>query len=380
MGDTCAFCRTPTPDGDAAILALVQKRVDAGDPVATQMLGYAYCNGDYDVQQDIPRAIELWTEAARLSDLDAHYYLGHRYYDGDGVEQDVARGVKHWQYAAMQGHPDSRFELGCIEYDSGNHELAVRHWMVSAKMGQQGSLMNQGHENAKGLGEASKPLKSNRRSRKFKISPDVDLSAFKGSSDGPSEASQAFEVGQDARPPALLQYIPGGVGAIAQEDLGRFIRELETEVARMASSAEKEARATPPAELSPSTDVCGIALTLVLIPHMAHSGGGGLNDTISGTQWRPADLSSSVLVLKSSPQPNTDDVDHRESSFPGGPVLASARFPFPGLSATQDLGDLILLGGLIDLPFAWIRRSQESGELAVSFLSLQQRTAIPSQQ
>ncbi|EJK43891.1 hypothetical protein THAOC_37619, partial [Thalassiosira oceanica] len=140
-GDTCAFCRTPLSSGsDAGIIARVRKRVDANDPVAIQRLASAYYHGNWGLQQDVPRAIELWTEAARLGDLNAHYKLGHRYYDGDGVEQDVARGVRHFQYAAMQGHPDSRFELGCIEYDSGNHELAVRHWMVSAKMGQQGSL------------------------------------------------------------------------------------------------------------------------------------------------------------------------------------------------------------------------------------------------
>ncbi|EJK49443.1 hypothetical protein THAOC_31682, partial [Thalassiosira oceanica] len=72
------------------------------------------------------------------------------------------------------------------------------------------------------------------------------LSVFKGSSDGTSEASRGFEVGQDARPPALSQYIPGGVGDIAPEDFGRFIRELEAEVDGRASAAEEEARASPP--------------------------------------------------------------------------------------------------------------------------------------
>ena len=69
----------------------------------------------------------------------------------------------------------------------------------------------------------------------------------RGSSDGPSEASEASGVGQDARPPALSQYIPGGVGDMAPEDLGRFIQELEAEVDRRASAAEEEARPPPPA-------------------------------------------------------------------------------------------------------------------------------------
>ncbi|EJK50550.1 hypothetical protein THAOC_30424, partial [Thalassiosira oceanica] len=141
MAKMCAFCRTPTPDNsDAAIFALVRKRVDAGDPVAVESLATAYYRGNRGLQQDFPRAIELWTEASRLGDLDAHYKLGYRYYYGDGVEQDVARGIRHWQHAAIQGHPSSRFALGLDEYHNGNHELAVQHLMISAKMGDEDSL------------------------------------------------------------------------------------------------------------------------------------------------------------------------------------------------------------------------------------------------
>ena len=75
----------------------------------------------------------------------------------------------------------------------------------------------------------------------------------RGSSDGPSEASEASGVGQDARPPALSQYIPGGVGNMTPEDLGRVIRELEDEVARRASAAEEEAQAPPPRRRSSSS-------------------------------------------------------------------------------------------------------------------------------
>ncbi|EJK55603.1 hypothetical protein THAOC_24653 [Thalassiosira oceanica] len=142
MGDTCPFCRTtiPNSDNDAALLALVRKRVDAKDPEATEFLAGAYYSGDRGLQQDIPRAIELWTEAARLDDLDAHYRLGCRYYRGEGVEKDMERCIRHWQHAAMLGHPGSRILLGVLEYKRGNHEVAVQHWMISAKMGDEDSL------------------------------------------------------------------------------------------------------------------------------------------------------------------------------------------------------------------------------------------------
>ena len=140
MMGTCPFCRTPCPKGDTVKLALIRKRVDAKDPKATEYLASAYYSENNGLQQDIPRAMELWTEAARLGDSNAHYRLGFRYCNGKDVQQDVARSIRHYQHAAIKGHSTSRHNLGYLEYRSGNHELAVRHWMISAKMGYELSL------------------------------------------------------------------------------------------------------------------------------------------------------------------------------------------------------------------------------------------------
>ncbi|EJK76908.1 hypothetical protein THAOC_01299, partial [Thalassiosira oceanica] len=80
------------------------------------------------------------TEAAELGSVDAHRQIGHLYYTGDGVEEDKPRGIRHWQQAAMKGHVESRHNLGAMEHDNGHYELAVQHWMISAKMGCQRSL------------------------------------------------------------------------------------------------------------------------------------------------------------------------------------------------------------------------------------------------
>ena len=64
------------------------------------------------------------------------------YYNGDGVEVDKPRGIPHWQQAAIEGHVLSRYNLGLVEYEHGNYDLAVRHWMISAKMGNEGALNN----------------------------------------------------------------------------------------------------------------------------------------------------------------------------------------------------------------------------------------------
>ena len=136
----CPFCRTPVPTDDASALARIQKRVHKGDAEAINHLGNTYYYGELGLTQDVPRAIELWTEAAELGSLEAHGRLGLVYYTGNGAEEDKARGINHWQQAAMQGHASSRNNIGVVEYGNKNYDLAVQHYMISAKMGYEPSL------------------------------------------------------------------------------------------------------------------------------------------------------------------------------------------------------------------------------------------------
>ncbi|EJK76893.1 hypothetical protein THAOC_01318 [Thalassiosira oceanica] len=114
MLDRCPFCRTPIPDNNASTLVMIQKRVSKGDADAIKVLGEQYFHGKLGVAKDVTRAIELWTEAAELGSIDAHYELGRAYYTGDGVEEDKLRGIRHWQQAAMKGHEPSRHNLGAL--------------------------------------------------------------------------------------------------------------------------------------------------------------------------------------------------------------------------------------------------------------------------
>ena len=140
MLDICEFCRTPLPTDDTSTLAMIRKRVDKGDAEAIKCLGEQFCNGNLGLTKDVPRAIELWTEVAELGSLDAHYQLGCVYYYGDGVEEDEQRGIHNWQQAAKQGNAPSRHGLGFAEHCNGNYEVAVQHFMISAKMGYEKSL------------------------------------------------------------------------------------------------------------------------------------------------------------------------------------------------------------------------------------------------
>ena len=140
MYNRCPFCRTPIAGDEASQLAMIRKRVGKGDAAAIKLLGNQYYHGYLGLPKDVPRAIELWTEAAELGSITAHYQLGRTYYNGDGVEEDMPRGIHHFQQATMKGHMNSRCTLGAVEYRNGNYELAVQHWMISAKMGYESSL------------------------------------------------------------------------------------------------------------------------------------------------------------------------------------------------------------------------------------------------
>ncbi|EJK72978.1 hypothetical protein THAOC_05431 [Thalassiosira oceanica] len=128
------------PDNDASALAMIQKRVHKGDAAAISHLGHKYYFGQLGLAKDVTRAVELWTEAAELGSVKAHSELGNVFYTGKGVEVDRARGIHHCQQAAMKGHVESRHNLGIVEYENGIHQVAVQHFTISAKMGNERSL------------------------------------------------------------------------------------------------------------------------------------------------------------------------------------------------------------------------------------------------
>ncbi|EJK69837.1 hypothetical protein THAOC_08866 [Thalassiosira oceanica] len=155
---------------------MIQKRVSKGDAEAINHLGNKYYYGEPGLTEDVPRAIELWMEAAELGSVEAHYQLGVAYHYVDGVEEDKPRGIHHWQEAAMKGHVRSRHMLGVSEYIQGNYQLAVRHWMISANMGHEKSLnaikkmfmrgqatKAQYAEALRGYGDANEEMKSHQR-------------------------------------------------------------------------------------------------------------------------------------------------------------------------------------------------------------------------
>ena len=133
--DDCPFCRTPKPENHADALAMIRARVLKKDPVAIHQLGLFYYHGGLGLQKDMQRAVELYTEAAQLGSIEALFSIGSAYDLGKGAQQDKAKAAEFYRKAAMQGSVSARHNLGGYEGQKGNHGRAVRHYLISAKMG-----------------------------------------------------------------------------------------------------------------------------------------------------------------------------------------------------------------------------------------------------
>ncbi|EJK60941.1 hypothetical protein THAOC_18637, partial [Thalassiosira oceanica] len=135
LSDICSFCRTPISKTSEEALGRIQKRVAAKDPEAISELGVVHFYGALGLEKDATRAFNLWSEAAELGSITALFKISMAYYRGEGVAQDKAKAIRCWESAAMRGCAESRTMLGCVELENWNFDRAVRHFMISAKMG-----------------------------------------------------------------------------------------------------------------------------------------------------------------------------------------------------------------------------------------------------
>ncbi len=134
--ETCPFCREAMPETYEEAMKLRMKRIEANDPVAICSEASArYNRGEYS------SAIEYFTRAADLGDIQARYRLSMMYCDDFGVENDKEKYIHHAEKAAIAGHPGARYNLGRHEWGyNWNPERAVKHWIISATHGCNSSI------------------------------------------------------------------------------------------------------------------------------------------------------------------------------------------------------------------------------------------------
>ena len=94
------------------------------------------------MSKDVTRAVDRAVLRAELGVKEAHFSLGVMFEAGTEVEKDTAKAFRHYETAAKCGQVNARYNLGNAEYDAGNRDLALQHWMISAKLGHEYSLTN----------------------------------------------------------------------------------------------------------------------------------------------------------------------------------------------------------------------------------------------
>ena len=133
----CPFCRTPSPKSIEEENKRARKRMQAGDAEAFNMVAGHYVDGTRSMPQDWAKANELYLKAGELGFAGAYHNLGNSYYDGRGVEVDKKKAVHYFELAAMggRGNEAARHNLGNIEGQAGNHDRALKHFMIAVKYG-----------------------------------------------------------------------------------------------------------------------------------------------------------------------------------------------------------------------------------------------------
>ena len=136
----CAFCRTPATSSLRETLKLEKKEMDKGNAVAIFTFGVYYSKGQHGMTQNWNKANELYLKAGELGCARGYYNLGYSYNQGYGVETDQKKARYYWELAAMNGHTSARHNLGCLEKGDCNYDRSLKHFIISAKAGNEISL------------------------------------------------------------------------------------------------------------------------------------------------------------------------------------------------------------------------------------------------
>jgi hypothetical protein len=136
LEERCPFCREELPETQEEADQNYQKRVKVNDPFALFNTGFkCYKERDYE------GALNYYTKAAKLGEIDAQYKLATMYERGLGVDKDEKKEVYYLEEAAIRGHPDARYNLGCHEEENNMRiDRAVKHFIIAAKLGDNGAL------------------------------------------------------------------------------------------------------------------------------------------------------------------------------------------------------------------------------------------------
>lgn len=136
----CAFCRTLIPSSEEEAVEQTKKQMENGNANAFYNFATYHDDGSHGLPQDRAKANELYLKAGELGCAMAYFNLGNSFADGMGVEIDNKKSKHYHELAAMKGDVIARYNLGVIEGQAGNHQRAIKHFMLAARSGEKESL------------------------------------------------------------------------------------------------------------------------------------------------------------------------------------------------------------------------------------------------
>jgi len=137
--DLCAFCRTPPASSFEEEIERTKKLMEKENGGAFSFLAGCYEDGN-GLPQDYQKALELFLKAGELGCATAYFNLGNSYYNGTGVEVDKRKAKHYFELAAMNGNIKARHNLGCLEGQAGNHDRAIKLFVMAARAGDKTSM------------------------------------------------------------------------------------------------------------------------------------------------------------------------------------------------------------------------------------------------
>ena len=140
--DLCPFCRTPKGVSVKEEANRVNKLVENGNANGYYQLAASYANGTYGIPQDQTRSNKLFLKAGELGCAHGYFNIGLAYEQGTGVTIDKKKAKHYFELAAMNGDINAKYNLGIVEGRDGNHQRALKHFLLAAKAGDNDSLDN----------------------------------------------------------------------------------------------------------------------------------------------------------------------------------------------------------------------------------------------
>ena len=114
---------------------------ERNDAEAINHLAWGYQLGRYELTPNGLNAVDLYIRSGKLGCAHSYFTLGDAYENGKlGLAVDMEKAVYYYKLGAVAGEHRARYSLGRLEGNAGNGKTAVKHFMISACIGDDDSL------------------------------------------------------------------------------------------------------------------------------------------------------------------------------------------------------------------------------------------------